>query len=67
MKVSVKAVLSIGKPQKVLEYIKHNSNQENIYFFGISFNTDINDLTLAKEVRRRLYFSPTKMQAHIST
>ena len=52
MKVSMKVVLSTDKPQKVLEYIKHNSNQVNIYFFGISFNTDMNGLALAKEVRR---------------
>lgn len=52
MKASRKVTLSTDEPQKVLEYVKYNSNQVNIYLFGIFFNTDVNGLTLAKEVRR---------------
>ena len=34
MKASGKVALSTGEPQKVLEYINHSSNQENIYIWN---------------------------------
>ncbi|MBU5331141.1 LytTR family DNA-binding domain-containing protein [Anaerocolumna aminovalerica] len=51
-KVVGRIALSTDDPQKVLEYVKYNSNQVNIYLFGIFFDADVNGLTLAKEVRK---------------
>ncbi len=51
-KVIAQIALSTDEPQKVLEYVKYNSNQVNIYLFGIFFDADVNGLTLAKEVRK---------------
>ncbi|WP_281532489.1 LytR/AlgR family response regulator transcription factor [Anaerocolumna aminovalerica] len=51
-KVIGKIALSTDEPQKVLEFVKNNSNQVNIYLFDIFFGADVNGLTLAKEVRK---------------
>ena len=47
-----KIALSTGNPREILEYVKYNSNLENIYLLDLFFNTDMNGLTLAKEVRK---------------
>jgi two-component system, LytTR family, response regulator AgrA len=46
-------IMSSTDPQKVVDYSSHRYDEINIYILDINFNTDLNGIMIAREIRER--------------